>query len=369
MKILFTTDSIQRGGKERQLFILAKSLIVDGHQVDILSLKFQTPNFIDEYGFPEKQLFINQGNGALPTYRFLRDIYKNNGYDIVFAWDLQTALVGLLSQRRFKFIFINGCIQHGVRPFKPAFLFRSLVCMASPYVVANSLAGLRANNLKPGPRRFVLYNGIEEKFGQSMAEESIQKFRRELIPGYGERPGKVFISVANMVPFKDYKTVFNAMKMLKGCYPFYYLILGDGPYRKQVESQIEESGLRNKVLVLGHRQNVSDFLAISDWFIHSSRGEGVSNAIVEAMVAGLPVIATRVGGIPETVFPGSSLLFEYKNVGQLLEILEKTGQQFPDFDKNSAAYQEHLKKFSLATMVDDFHGIVNRVVKTDNHPC
>ncbi|MCJ7483457.1 MAG: glycosyltransferase [Thermodesulfovibrionales bacterium] len=369
MKILFTTDSIQRGGKERQMFLLSRALINDGHHVDILSLKFQTPNFVAEYGFPEKQLLISKESGKLSIYRFIREIYRENEYDIVFAWDLQTALVGLLSHGRFKFIFINGCIQHGVRLFKASFLFRSLVCMLSPYVVANSLAGLKANNLKPGPRRFVLYNGIENKFRQSLDGESIRRSRCELIPGYRERPGKVFISVANLVPFKDYETVFKAMKMLKESVPFYYLIMGDGPYRKQVESQIEESGLRENVMVLGHRQNVSDFLAISDCFIHSSRGEGVSNAIVEAMVAGLPVIATRVGGIPETVFPGSSILFEYKNARQLREILENIDQQFPDFDKNSEAYQEHLKKFSLAEMVDNFHGIVRQVIKASHHPC
>ena len=59
----------------------------------------------------------------------------------------------------------------------------------------------------------------------------------------------------------------------------------------------------------GKIENVREYLFISDIMIHSSRGEGISNAILEGMYAGLPVIATNVGGIPETVFSGSSMLF------------------------------------------------------------
>ena len=362
MKILFTTDSIQRGGKERQMFLLCKSLIGDGHRVDILALKYQSPNFIAEYGFPEKQLFINKENGKLSIYRFMREIYRKTEYDIVFAWDLKTALIGLLSYRRFRFIFINGCIQHGIRLFKLSFYFRSLVCMLSPYVVANSLAGLKANNLRPGSRRFVLHNGIENKFLRTMDGESRRKSRCELIPGYKDRPGKIFISVANMVPFKDFLTVFNALKSLKECYSFYYLILGDGPFRERTESQIEEAGLNSNVVMLGHRENVRDFLGISDCFIHSSRGEGISNAIVEAMYAGLPVVATRVGGIPETVFPGYSALFEYRNDRQLLAILKTVDERFAGFDTKDAKYSAHLDKFSQGRMVACFYRIVEQIM-------
>jgi len=361
MKLLFTTDTIHRGGKERQIFVLAKALVEDGHEVDVLTLKRQEPNFLREYSFPDNRLFVCPKSGKRLVFKYMREVFRGNNYDIVFAWDLQTALVGLLSYSRFRFIFINGCIQHGIRLFKLPFLFRSLVCMLSPYVAANSLAGLKANNLKPGPRRFVLHNGIENKFMQSMDGECIRQSRCELIPGYRDRPGKVFISVANMVPFKDYLTIFRALKGLKECYPFYYLILGDGPYCHDTETQIDEFGLKDNVLVLGHRENVEDFLSISDFFIHSSRGEGIANAIVEAMFARLPVIATKVGGVPETVFPGSSALFEYQDERQLLEILKTIEGRFAGFDPHGEAYRKHLEEFSRQRMVERFYRIVDHI--------
>ena len=69
--------------------------------------------------------------------------------------------------------------------------------------------------------------------------------------------------------------------------------------------------------------------------IHSSRGEGISNAILEGMYAGLPVIAPNVGGIPETVFPGSSMLFPYKDHKALYQCLLKSQELKASFDPES----------------------------------
>jgi glycosyltransferase involved in cell wall biosynthesis len=220
---------------------------------------------------------------------------------------------------------------------------------------------LNANNLKPGPRRFVLHNGVEDKFKQALGGESRLKARHELIPGYRDRPGTVFVSVANFVPYKDYDTVLRAMMDLKGSYPFHYLILGDGPRRAETKRQIAEAGLEENVTLLGQRHDVETFLRISDYFIHSSKGEGISNAIVEAMMAGLPVIATRVGGIPETVFPGSSALFEYQDDRQLLEILKTIEGRFAGFDPHGEAYRKHLEEFSQQRMVERFYRIVDEI--------
>lgn len=361
MRIIFTTDTIQRGGKERQLFVLARHLIDQGHEVHVIALKRSVDNYLEEYCFPFDHLHVILSKGIWRRIRECRRFFKSIKPDLVFSWDMQTALFTLILHRRQGFLFINGCIQHGVRPFKLAFLFRSLTCWLSPYVVANSLAGLRANNLKPGTRRFVLHNGIEDKFRQLLDKESRQRVRCELIPGYRDRQGIVFISVANFVPFKDYETVFRAMRELKGRYPFYYLILGDGPRRAETERQIAEAGLEANVVILGQRQDVETHLQISDYFIHSSKGEGISNAIVEAMMAGLPVIATRVGGIPETVFPGSSALFEYRNDRQLLDILKTIDERFAGFDPKSEEYARHLQEFSRDKMVSRFHQIIDLI--------
>jgi len=74
--------------------------------------------------------------------------------------------------------------------------------------------------------------------------------------------------------------------------------------KEDIEKMVNEFELNKNAIMVGKTENISEYLFASDLMIHSSRGEGISNAILEGMFAGLPVIATNVGGVPETVFPG-----------------------------------------------------------------
>ena len=82
------------------------------------------------------------------------------------------------------------------------------------------------------------------------------------------------------------------------------MIVGDGPSRPQLEAVITELGLGDRVRLLGERDDVPLILQSLDVFVLPSIGEGISNAILEAMATGLAVIATRVGGNVELVREG-----------------------------------------------------------------
>jgi glycosyltransferase involved in cell wall biosynthesis len=75
------------------------------------------------------------------------------------------------------------------------------------------------------------------------------------------------------------------------------VIAGDGPQRADLERLAQSSPVR----ILGYRRDVADLLAAADLFVLSSVGEGYPIAAVEAIAAGLPVVATRVGAVPEIV--------------------------------------------------------------------
>jgi len=79
------------------------------------------------------------------------------------------------------------------------------------------------------------------------------------------------------------------------------LLVGDGPDRSQLEALVVEKALSDHVVFLGARNDIPEILSQLDIFILPSRGEGISNTILEAMASSLPVIATRVGGNPELV--------------------------------------------------------------------
>lgn len=360
-KIAFSTDSLARGGKERVMAILYSNLLEKDFELIFLAKRIDAgKNYFKEYLIDSKLIGIYKG-----FWEYLR-LLKKYKPDIVVSWDGISSLYNLLLYHYYNFIFINGSIRHGIRLFRFSHLFRSIICILSPYILANSEAGLRANNLRPGRRRFVLYNGIETKFHNNLTKSEIDDLRKKLIPGYKENPGFIFISVARFVPYKEYFTVLKALARLKGDFLFYYLILGDGPMRDEIEKSIRKHELDKRVILAGRTENVRDYLFASDVMIHSSRGEGISNAIVEGMYAGLPVIATNVGGIPETVYPASSMLFPYKDHEALYQCLLKSRELKSSFDPDSEDYKKHLAKFSVEAMVQRFEEIIEIVTKERN---
>jgi glycosyltransferase involved in cell wall biosynthesis len=230
--------------------------------------------------------------------------------------------------------------------------------LLSPYLVANSFAGLRANNIKIKRGRFVLYNGIETSFEYNYGIEKKDELRKKLIPS-SNNGSIIFLSVANFVKNKDYRTVFKALSELADI-NYLYLIIGSGPYENDIKKDINRLKLDNKVIILGNKLNVVDYLAISNCFIHSSKGEGCSNAILEAMFNHLPIIATDSGGTSEIVFSETSTLFKYKDYKSLSKyLLDYSKTDLKIF--STAEYTKHMQQFSVQSMVSNFTQILNEV--------
>jgi glycosyltransferase involved in cell wall biosynthesis len=100
---------------------------------------------------------------------------------------------------------------------------------------------------------------------------------------------------------KGHREFFTALAGLKARYPVEALIIGGGRREEEMRQLAAEMGLAGRVHFLGQRQDIPDLLAALDIFVLPSHSEGVSLALLEAMAAGLPVIATTVGGLPEVV--------------------------------------------------------------------
>lgn len=108
------------------------------------------------------------------------------------------------------------------------------------------------------------------------------------------------------------------------CGPFIVDILGDGPQRETVLKQIDRMNLRGRVRLLGHVAAVGHIISGYDVFVLPSHREGNSNAILEAMAAGLPIISTRVGGTEMLVgVEGQPLLHEPGDVEELARLMHK----------------------------------------------
>jgi glycosyltransferase involved in cell wall biosynthesis len=81
------------------------------------------------------------------------------------------------------------------------------------------------------------------------------------------------------------------------------IIVGDGPERQRLTNQVRRLALENYVVFTGHQPDVSGYYTLADVMVLPSHTEGSPNALLEAMAAGLPIIATAVGGMPEIVGP------------------------------------------------------------------
>lgn len=86
----------------------------------------------------------------------------------------------------------------------------------------------------------------------------------------------------------------------------FFVMAGDGPLRRALEHRIRRFGMEGRIVLAGNRPDVGDLLAMSDVLLVASRTEGVPGALIEAGLAGIPVVAPAVGGIPEAVLNGTT---------------------------------------------------------------
>jgi glycosyltransferase involved in cell wall biosynthesis len=102
------------------------------------------------------------------------------------------------------------------------------------------------------------------------------------------------------------------------------MIVGEGPDRRELEQEIRRLGLTSQVQLAGERRDVPKLLARADFFVLSSASEGLPVSVLEAMAAGLPVVAARVGGVPEVVLDGrTGVLFRPRDPEELAAALER----------------------------------------------
>jgi glycosyltransferase involved in cell wall biosynthesis len=122
--------------------------------------------------------------------------------------------------------------------------------------------------------------------------------RARIRQSLGIAPGETLLcSLGRLVPVKGFDLLISAVAQSRKRFAHLHLVLiGDGPLREELESQARREGVEHVVHFAGRQSQVGDWLAASDLFVNSSRSEGMSQALVEAMTFGLPLVVTDVGG-------------------------------------------------------------------------
>ncbi len=177
---------------------------------------------------------------------------------------------------------------------------------------------------------------------------------------------KLLITVATFKEQKGHRYLIEAAKTIVEREPrAHFLLVGDGELREEVQRQVEQLGLSEHVHFLGSRRDVSDLLAASDIFILPSLFEGLSVALLEAMAAGVPVVATAVSGTTTVVNDDSiALLVPPANKESLadatLGLLTRSAEEREALA--AAARQRVLEEFSLDRQAANYITLYERLL-------
>jgi glycosyltransferase involved in cell wall biosynthesis len=158
-------------------------------------------------------------------------------------------------------------------------------------------------------------------------------------------------TVARLDPVKRLDVLLGALHRLDGVCAF---VVGYGPEEQRLKEMAEELGLGERVHFAGYQQDVWTWLAACDVFALSSDWEGMPNAVLEAMAAGLPVAATAVGGTPDVVVQGATgLLVPPDDATALAAALDRLIHD-PDLRRTmgAAGRQRVRARFSVQQMVE-----------------
>lgn len=208
----------------------------------------------------------------------------------------------------------------------------------------------------PAERIRVLYNGVDLKKFSAARQGDL---RRQLGLGNNDL---IVGSVGRLVPVKNYALLLNAVHKLRAEH-VHVVLVGDGPERAALEELARSVGMATRVHCLGHRNDVAELVPQMDIFVLPSLSEGMSNTLLEAMAAGVPVIASQVGGSPEIVRnEKEGLLFCSDDVAELqIKLQRLVGNPSLRIQLGDAGRHRVLRDFSMDAMLSRYEDLYQSV--------
>jgi len=200
----------------------------------------------------------------------------------------------------------------------------------------------------------LIYNGVDFKKSELSKEEARKKIGIS---------GNIILSSGRLVPWKGFRMLIKIMpKVLEINQFFRLIIIGDGPEMNNLQAIVRNMGLDRKVYLVGKKskEDMAVYFAASDMFVLNSGYEGFSHQILEAMAAGVPVIASAMGGNKEVINQGENgFLVRYNDEFNLVEAI-KGMHQSPELKSEFMIEGEKtVEKYSLERMINETVELLN----------
>lgn len=259
-------------------------------------------------GFQVEVLDRQPGVDWRMTFRLSRFL-RREGVDLIHAHQYTPffyALAARLLYRRPPILFTEHGRSYPDFPRRKRMIANRLLLQRRDRVIGVGEAVRQAlihNEGIPAKRVEVVYNGIDvAAFANGKPNRAA--VRAELGLGADDF---VLLLVARLDPIKDLATAVRTAGRVARQFPRARLVLvGEGPERAPVEALIRDQGLGEHVRLLGLRHDVARLLPAADVFLLTSISEGIPVTVLEALAAGVPVVATDVGGLPEIIVDGQN---------------------------------------------------------------
>jgi len=322
MRILHLLSSVGLFGAERVAVELSKSLKKTYHCEPILGIIKNVYNPHEEIseeavrnGIPYT-VFACRSQLDLQLVFSVRKFIKTNRVDIIHCHGYKSNFYGLLASKgQVPSVTTNHNWLTAHWKLKTYCLLDSLWIRFFDRIVAvsNEVKKDMVKYKIPEEKIQVIDNGISlERFERPV---ETRKIKNQL--GFEEKTrvigtvGSLVIEKGHIYLLEAARQILDVVKDLK------FLIIGDGPLRKTLEEKSEKLGIENQVIFMGQRKDIPELLMAMDIFILPSVKEGLPMALLEAMAARRPVIATRVGAIPKVI--------ENRDIGVLVEPKDTMG--------------------------------------------
>ncbi|MBI5766019.1 glycosyltransferase family 4 protein [Candidatus Falkowbacteria bacterium] len=263
------------------------------------------------------------GNGKLSKYFFPWLAYKKavalqkeNHYDTIWAMMAnQAGWAALKFKKKFPEVRYLLTLQEGdsewdiwLRTFLIRPIYKQIYRRADYIQAISNFLANRAKTIGARCPIEVVPNGIKINNQETRYNNQIKN----------QKPTKRIITVSRLVKKNGIEYLIRAMKNIDG----ELLVLGDGGLRKKLEKLAASLNINNRIKFLGNvpYEKVYEYLSQTSVFVRPSLSEGLGNAFLEAMSVGIPVIGTRVGGIPDFLIDGETGWFcQVKNPKGLAE--------------------------------------------------
>jgi glycosyltransferase involved in cell wall biosynthesis len=222
-------------------------------------------------------------------------------------------------------------------------------------------------NRVPREKMRVIGYGVDLEAIDRVDNETVARARKE----FGARPGElVFGSLGRLVEQKDYPTQLRALALVGKRAPIRMVIAGAGNLADELRALARSLGVEDRVTWLGERRDIAALLRTFDAFVLASKFEPYGVAILEAMAARLPIVATAVDELPTILDNGSAgILCPPAQPEALADALVRVANE-PELATKirSRARTLAISRYSLATMRASYQALYNDVLEEGREP-